>query len=148
MPTYREKLLDPRWQKKRLKIFERDDFACQQCGDKNATLHIHHCIYLDGVEPWDHDDSTLLTLCASCHSNETVLEAIGYQGQLTNLRVLGYTNLDAIRISYWIASLSHRAKKRLSPDELFAVFAGKDADHYQRIIQEHVEIFRRENGLD
>ena len=33
---YSEKLKDPRWQKKRLEILERDNFRCQYCGDKNA----------------------------------------------------------------------------------------------------------------
>ncbi len=30
--TYSEKLRDPRWQKKRLQIFERDGWKCRVCG--------------------------------------------------------------------------------------------------------------------
>ena len=37
-----EKYKDPRWQKKRLKILERDKWACQLCDGKEKTLHIHH----------------------------------------------------------------------------------------------------------
>lgn len=31
---YSQKLLDPRWQRKRLEILQRDDFTCQVCSDK------------------------------------------------------------------------------------------------------------------
>lgn len=29
---YAKKLMDPRWQKKRLEIFKRDGWKCQNCG--------------------------------------------------------------------------------------------------------------------
>lgn len=67
---YYEKLKDPRWQKKRLQILERDEFTCQFCGDKETTLHIHHKYY-EEVEPWEHDDSALITLCKDCHEKES-----------------------------------------------------------------------------
>ena len=56
---------DPRWQKKRLQIFERDGWKCVACGDSEATLCVHHCAY-EG-KPWDVDDALLQTLCESCH---------------------------------------------------------------------------------
>jgi hypothetical protein len=62
---YKEKLLDPRWQKKRLFIFNRDNFTCQLCQDKDSTLHIHHKKYYG--EPWDVGNSDLITLCSYCH---------------------------------------------------------------------------------
>ena len=68
--TYKEKLKDPRWQKKRLKILERDHFSCHLCGDDQSTLHVHHKYYERG-EPWDIDDLGLVTLCAECHEEET-----------------------------------------------------------------------------
>jgi len=68
--TYQEKLKDPRWQKKRLKILERDRFACQYCGDNESTLHVHHLVYNKGGEPWDIEDNMLLTVCESCHGLE------------------------------------------------------------------------------
>lgn len=30
-------------------------------------LHVHHKHYIKGKEPWDYDDSALITLCADCH---------------------------------------------------------------------------------
>ena len=68
--TYAEKLLDPRWQKKRLEVFNRDEFTCQGCLDKDATLHVHHKTYIRGKEPWDYDNSNLITLCELCHEIE------------------------------------------------------------------------------
>ena len=64
--TYAEKLKDPRWQKKRLLILKRDDFACQLCGDKETTLHVHHLSY--GANPWDSRNKNLITYCEHCHS--------------------------------------------------------------------------------
>lgn len=40
--SYSEKLLDPRWQKKRLEILARDNWTCQRCGAVNCELHVHH----------------------------------------------------------------------------------------------------------
>ena len=70
--TYSEKLKDPRWQKKRLEILNRDKFTCQNCGDETKTLHVHHKLYIHGCEPWDYEDKYLLTLCYSCHEDEEV----------------------------------------------------------------------------
>ena len=67
--NYSEKLKDPRWQKKRLIVLERDNFACHFCLDPKKTLHVHHIGYGDG-EPWDVDDKLLITLCDECHKEE------------------------------------------------------------------------------
>jgi len=58
---------DPRWQKKRLQILERDQWKCLACSDSQNTLHVHH-FYYDG-EPWDVPDSALQTLCEQCHAD-------------------------------------------------------------------------------
>ena len=70
MSKYSEKLKDPRWQKKRLEIFERDGFTCQSCTDAGSTLHIHHIKYIRGKEPWDYPSNHLITLCHICHEYE------------------------------------------------------------------------------
>jgi len=66
--NYSEKLKDPRWQKKRLEIFQRDQWMCTICGDDKNTLHVHHLKYCG--EPWDVDDSFIKTVCESCHTEE------------------------------------------------------------------------------
>lgn len=68
---YREKLRDPRWQKKRLEIFERDGWECQICKDTTNTLNVHHLGYFDNTDPWDYEQFFFMTLCESCHEAET-----------------------------------------------------------------------------
>lgn len=69
--SYYEKLKDPRWQKMRLAIMERDCFACTECGDQKATLHIHHRYYVSGRDPWEYPKWSLTTLCENCHEKTT-----------------------------------------------------------------------------
>jgi ribosomal protein S27AE len=68
---YADKLKDPRWQKKRLEIFNRDRFACVRCGDDKSMLSVHHFRYIPGREPWEYCDDMLTTLCPECHAIET-----------------------------------------------------------------------------
>lgn len=63
--TYSQKLKDPRWQKKRLEILNRDNFTCRYCGDAKTELHIHHLSY--NGEPWQQHNDKLVTLCKHCH---------------------------------------------------------------------------------
>ncbi len=63
--TYSEKLRDPRWQRLRLKVMERDNFSCIACSDRKSTLNVHHKKYHG--EPWDAPLSELETLCETCH---------------------------------------------------------------------------------
>ena len=67
---YSEKLKDPRWQKLRLEIFERDEWCCQKCFDSESTLAVHHFRYIRDREPWDYPPELLITLCEECHSIE------------------------------------------------------------------------------
>jgi hypothetical protein len=68
---YSQKLKDPRWQKKRLEIMQRDEFMCQRYYDSESTLNIHHFKYIKGKEPWDYDNNDLITLCEMCHRDES-----------------------------------------------------------------------------
>lgn len=65
--SYSDQLKDPRWQKKRLYILQRDEFACKTCGDNTSTLHIHHKLYENSKNVWDYDNDLLITLCENCH---------------------------------------------------------------------------------
>ncbi len=59
---------DPRWQKKRLKIMERDNFKCTSCQTPDKTLNVHHCVtYRKNTKPWEYEDEELITLCEDCH---------------------------------------------------------------------------------
>ncbi len=67
MTTYGEKLKDPRWQKKRLKVLERDNWTCQVCDNTEDTLNVHHLEYAKSGNPWDSNMKDLQTLCDQCH---------------------------------------------------------------------------------
>jgi hypothetical protein len=67
--TYSEKLKDPRWQEKRLRIMDRDRFTCQKCQDATKTLNVHHRYYTKGAMPWEYSDDALVTLCENCHKS-------------------------------------------------------------------------------
>jgi len=69
--NYSDKLRDPRWQAKRLLIYQRDNFTCQQCFNKKKTIVVHHFEYIKNADPWDYPDSYLVTLCVECHKKGT-----------------------------------------------------------------------------
>jgi len=87
--TYSEKLRDPRWQKKRLEILNRDEWECRRCLDKETTLHVHHVYYEDGKEPWEYPDKALVTLCATCHESETECLPIMVKAMVMELKRAG-----------------------------------------------------------
>lgn len=70
MKTYSQKLKDPRWQKIRLQVFERDAWICQGCMSDSNTLHVHHKNYNPGREPWEYELDNFITLCDECHLSE------------------------------------------------------------------------------
>lgn len=70
---YWQLLKDPRWQRKRLEILERDDWTCRHCGDNKNPLHVHHWYYLSfqaDRKPWEYPNMALVTLCEDCHKAE------------------------------------------------------------------------------
>ena len=72
--SYYELLKDPRWQRKRLEVMQRDGFECTWCGDKEKTLNVHHVRYRRGKKPWEYDPDDLTTLCEDCHKDQADLK--------------------------------------------------------------------------
>lgn len=72
MTPYQKKLLDPKWQNKRLEILCRDNHTCQGCQGEmgSSILQVHHKRYILGNEPWEYESKDLITLCSECHSME------------------------------------------------------------------------------
>ena len=67
---YAEQYKNPKWQKLRLKILDRDGWACQKCGDDESQLQVHHRRYIYGKKVWDYSMEELITLCNECHEEE------------------------------------------------------------------------------
>ncbi len=87
---YKEQLRDPRWQKKRLEIFDRDKWTCQICLDTKENLQIHHKSYDKGKKAWEYGNDRLITLCETCH--EAVSAHIKEYGNEEEFAVLKIRN--------------------------------------------------------
>ncbi len=96
---YSQKLRDPRWQRKRLEIMQRDGFKCTCCGDSMTTLNVNHLQYAG--QPWEVDDRYLETLCESCHSWRTCFDQ--WVKTLATVDIQALVNKGAIqRTAPWI----------------------------------------------
>lgn len=98
---YGEKLLDPRWQKLRLQVFQRDEFTCQLCSAKDRTLHLHHAAYCPwSDDPWETPAAVLFTVCADCHESEHEVHRDALFDVITLLGEAGIrTSLDLSHVS-------------------------------------------------
>jgi 5-methylcytosine-specific restriction endonuclease McrA len=67
---YASERKDPRWQRKRLEIMQRDGFACSNCRSAKNTLHVHHRYYVKNRPCWAYPDFALVALCDGCHAIE------------------------------------------------------------------------------
>ncbi len=63
--SYSNKLKNPKWQKRRLEIMQRDNFECKCCLSTTTELNVHHFNY--SKEPWESEDFELITICNNCH---------------------------------------------------------------------------------
>lgn len=103
--TYSEKLKDPRWQKKRLKILERDDWTCQHCGEDIKTLHVHHLLYSNMENPWDTPDIWLVTLCQDCHEYDHAYRKAAEEALSGIFRLNHFSATDIILTTYLLAKI-------------------------------------------
>lgn len=70
MSEFKNKYRDPRWQKRRLEIMQKDGFNCIICKTASETLNVHHRYYVAGRDPWVYPDWALITLCEACHKEQ------------------------------------------------------------------------------
>lgn len=129
--AYWKKLQDPRWQKKRLEILERDGFACVNCGSERQTLHVHHSYYAKGVDPWDADGEHLRTLCESCH------ELFSRERDKLNIAIAAIYDHDVwLRLTAFVEELA-----RLTPQSQCEVTYALAALAHEYFLSENGEIF-------
>lgn len=94
--TYAEKLRDPRWQKKRLELFNDANWRCQYCGAKDVELHIHHLRYLPRTEPWDYANDLYVVACKMCHVERQEAENRFYGAIAIATRLVPGRRLDKV----------------------------------------------------
>jgi len=141
---YSEKLKDPRWQKMRLQILERDGWCCQRCLDSESTLHVHHLRYVPDWEPWEYPPNLCLTLCEECHNIEyemmpdaisNLIEQIKDKGFLSNsIRELAsaFNGLDVVCAPEVTASIIEYVFR---DGELFAELKDRYFEHLAKEIE-------------
>lgn len=102
--TYSELLRSPKWQKKRLEIFNRDHFTCRNCNDNEKTLEVHHILYQSQI-PWETEDKYLITLCSDCHELEESLKTYDFTRDFAQM---GITRIQLMRL---VEGLRHTLKQ-------------------------------------
>lgn len=101
---YSEKLRDPRWQKKRLEVMQRDQFTCQRCSNNESTLNVHHKYYKAGADPWEYELDSLVTLCESCHEFEAAAMSSAGERLKEALIAGGFLGDDSFAIARGLAN--------------------------------------------
>lgn len=129
--SYAEKLQDPRWQRRRLEILQRDKWTCQHCDNSERTLHVHHRYYGPHPDPWESPDAALVTLCASCHEYETANWASSVQLLVAQLKNSGFS---AVHLELLACALS--TGDRNVRDEILKIIL--PAAINSKLWQEHV----------
>jgi hypothetical protein len=127
-------LVDPRWQKVRLEVFERDDWRCRCCGNSESELHAHHSFYEHGREPWEYPLDSIITYCHGCHEAEHGRSFAGDAGVLQLLRKAGFATVEE-RVC--IASAFVRDGPALSADALAEI------EIVVRVLATHDDAFRK-----
>ena len=100
--SYQKLLRDPRWQKKRLEIMNRDGFQCVDCGAEDKTLNVHHLYYGAGLAPWEYENSSLVTLCEECHEIEHGTASQSERDFLQTLKSVGFRSNEMGSAAYFL----------------------------------------------
>jgi hypothetical protein len=111
--TYAEKLRDPRWQEKRLRLFDKAEWTCELCERVRPEegLQVHHPIYLTGLNPWDYPDEIMMTLCDSCHVDRQEVERQWFYKAAMAIRYKSTTELQEMPVWHMIETRKFIEKK-------------------------------------
>jgi len=135
MKSYYEKLKDPRWQKIRLKVLERDEFICQICGDALNTLNVHHKFYKKNCEPWDYELDDLITYCEDCHERETKDMKIAEQKLLLVLKQKGFKAYEIEDIADSFKGIETKEESFMTTGNISILFESKYISNYEECLK-------------
>ena len=130
--TFQDQYKHPNWQKKRLKIMERDGFHCQLCGNPYVQLHVHHKKYGKG-KIWEVDDDDLITVCTTCHDFIKLVD----QKDLTGIKTCGvpigiHEEKDIVFFGFYNGRMFIRIN-----DGIFADFGKKSKEWLEMLIKQY-----------
>ncbi|MFH2030299.1 MAG: hypothetical protein ABIJ40_06675 [Bacteroidota bacterium] len=137
MSDYTNLFKDVRWQKKRLEVLDANNWECENCGDKEKTLNVHHRYYTKGKKPWEYENEELICLCENCHSD--------YHVVLDEFKTIGVLNISSLyRLFGYLQCLLHEdggiEMSKLIP--LNYEHAQGIADYLKKDVYEFIEQFR------
>lgn len=135
MATYSELLKDPRWQKKRLEIFQRDNFMCRDCFSTEKTLCVHHILY-ESLNPWETSDKFLITLCEECHKMEEDMKGYDFYPVLQRVGLTRMASFRIMNVTAKYFSFVHNPDCYSVADFLMKIEASKDS----------ITLYRKING--
>jgi hypothetical protein len=143
--TYYEKLKDPRWQKLRLEVFERNKWTCFDCGAKDRQLHAHHAYYEKGLEPWDYDANMIMCLCDKCHTRRhSAIEIItSYSGLMPIGMLENVAKVVRLTRVMYNSNNAHIANKALR----IAITTFKNKLKSKSMVEKHGDISEELNEL-
>lgn len=110
---YADLLKHPRWQRKRLEIFNRDEWKCTKCSDTETNLQVHHLYYRSDTDPWDYPNDVFLTLCDTCHRKVEFIKWLRKYG-IRQLIQQGFFRSDVMEIKQMIERRIDENKHRES----------------------------------
>lgn len=139
---YRKSFKDPRWQKRRLKILERDDWKCQKCGNSEEMLVVHHKWYGNERDtesnefrwryPWEYDDGDLVTLCDSCHQEEHEELSTIEADLIQILKQAGFMSEDMINLATPFVGVNRKIEPKEVTEIIDAVVS--DSSVYRKVL--------------
>lgn len=138
--SYAEQLKDPRWQKKRLEILDRDEWTCHWCKSTEKTLHVHHGYYERGMYLWDYPNWSLVTFCEECHQRASVkildiLKALPYLSEWEYDAIHGYA------VSHVLTARPHFATRPRGDMNMgFCDFFRVSPDLLDECVEQHGEV--------
>lgn len=142
---YKEQLLDPRWQKRRLEVMQYANWRCQVCGADKKTLHCHHSYYTKGKMAWQYPKGAIICVCEDCHRKihpeKTAVEAPPPSPESSHaqiyVKLVEATRTERKLISAWFEVC------RLELEEVGRlVFTAEDNhEHAAEFLQTHVRFF-------
>lgn len=140
--SYADKLKDPRWQKKRLEIMERDGWKCQRCFDHREPLVVHHKYYISGRDPWDYPDECYVTLCEFHHKlfHKEFRKTLDNRNDLQYLQaqVMDINETDIFLLYSWIDNITFHEGKDGFKKIMDAVYplTEKDIDIFYKDLED------------
>lgn len=64
---WKDQYKHPQWQRRRLEALKSAEFSCENCGDSDTQLHVHHKRYVKGRKIWEYGPEELCVMCEYCH---------------------------------------------------------------------------------